>query len=78
MVPSTCCVGRDECFPSSSASLLMADTQARRWRSSSGAPGAWKLQIVKRSDAAGFEVLPKRWIVETNVCLDQPQSPPGS
>jgi transposase len=28
------------------------------------ATGAWKLQIVKRSDAAGFEVLPKRWIVE--------------
>ena len=26
--------------------------------------GAWNLQIVKRSDAAGFEVLPKRWIVE--------------
>jgi putative transposase len=26
--------------------------------------GAWKLQIVKRSDAPGFEVLPKRWIVE--------------
>ena len=26
--------------------------------------GAWKIQIVKRSDAAGFEVLPKRWIVE--------------
>ena len=27
--------------------------------------GAWKLQIVMRSDAAkGFEVLPKRWIVE--------------
>src|SRR5262245_39350832 len=26
--------------------------------------GAWRLQIVKRSDAAGFEVLPKRWIVE--------------
>ena len=25
--------------------------------------GAWSLQIVKRSDAAGFEVLPKRWIV---------------
>ena len=24
--------------------------------------GAWRLQIVKRSDAAGFEVLPKRWI----------------
>jgi transposase len=26
--------------------------------------GAWRLQIVKRSDAAGFEALPKRWIVE--------------
>ena len=26
--------------------------------------GAWKIQIVKRSDRPGFEVLPKRWIVE--------------
>ena len=26
--------------------------------------GAWSLQIVKRSDVAGFEVLPKRWVVE--------------
>jgi transposase len=26
--------------------------------------GGWKLEIVKRSDTAGFEVLPKRWIVE--------------
>ena len=42
----------------------MADMQERRWRSSSGARGVWRLQIVKRSDAAGFEVLPKRWIVE--------------
>ncbi|MGB9316803.1 MAG: transposase, partial [Pseudolabrys sp.] len=24
----------------------------------------WRLRIVKRSGAAGFEVLPKRWIVE--------------
>ena len=29
------------------------------------AAGCWKIQIVKRSDAAkGFVVLPKRWIVE--------------
>jgi transposase len=26
--------------------------------------GSWTLQIVKRTAAAGFEVLPKRWIVE--------------
>jgi putative transposase len=26
--------------------------------------GAWKLEIVKRSDVSGFEVLPKRWIAE--------------
>ena len=26
--------------------------------------GAWKLEIVKRSDVPGFAVLPKRWIVE--------------
>ena len=26
--------------------------------------GTWKLEIVKRRDANGFEVLPKRWIVE--------------
>jgi transposase len=32
--------------------------------------GAWSLQIVKRSDAAGFEVLPKRWIV--TVCTMLP------
>ena len=25
---------------------------------------AWKLEIVKRTDVSGFEVLPKRWIVE--------------
>jgi transposase len=26
--------------------------------------GTWKLEIVARSNTAGFEVLPKRWIVE--------------
>ena len=26
--------------------------------------GTWRVQIVKRSDLTGFEVLPKRWIVE--------------
>ena len=34
--------------------------------------GAWKLEIVRRSDARGFQVLPKRWIVE-RTCLDQSQ-----
>jgi transposase len=63
--PSTCCAVHDGCSRSSSASLLMVGGYAGEkmalvvWRT-----GAWKLQIVKRSDAAGFEVLPKRWIVE--------------
>ena len=64
MAPSTCCVGRDACFPSSSGSLRMADMRARRWQYVVWRTGAWKLQIVKRSDAPGFVVLPKRWIVE--------------
>ena len=64
MEPSTCCVGRDECFLSSSASLLMADTQAEKMALVAWRTGTWRLQIVKRSDAVGFEVLPKRWIVE--------------
>ncbi len=38
--------------------------------------GAWKLEIVKRSNIDGFEVLLKRWIVERTFA-DQPQSPPG-
>jgi len=28
------------------------------------ATGSWKIEIVKRSNAKGFVVLPKRWIVE--------------
>jgi transposase len=31
--------------------------------------GTWRLQIVKRSDVAGFEVLPKRWIVTVRTML---------
>ena len=42
--------------------------------------GVWRLHIVKRSDATGFEVLPKRWIVDCReeVCMDQSQSLVGS
>lgn len=29
-----------------------------------GSTGCWKIEIVKRSDAHRFVVLPKRWIVE--------------
>ncbi len=35
--------------------------------------GAWSLQIVRRSDVAGFEVLPKRWIVERTFCCSVPE-----
>ena len=61
---STCCVERDDCSRSSNASLLMADTRGRKMALTVWRTGAWSLQIVKRSDIAGFEVLPKRWIVE--------------
>ena len=57
------CAGRDDYSRSSNAFLPTADTRDKMamtvWRT-----GAWSLQIVKRSDAAGFEALPKRWIVE--------------
>ena len=64
MEHSIFCAGRDDCSRSSSAFLPMADMRDDKmalvvWRT-----GAWKLEIVKRSHAAGFEVLPKRWIVE--------------
>ena len=29
--------------------------------------GVWSLQITKRSNATGFEVLPKRWTVESTL-----------
>ena len=38
--------------------------------------GSWKIEIVKRSDLHRFVVLPKRWIVERTLRLDQPQSAP--
>ena len=32
--------------------------------------GRWTLEIVKRSDSAqGFEIIPRRWVVETGVVL---------
>lgn len=39
--------------------------QGARTAAAVRAIGAWEIEIVKRSDTAtGFEVLPKRWIVE--------------
>ena len=64
MAPSTCCVGRDDYSRSSNAFLLNGAYAGRKMAMTVWRTGAWRLQIVKRSDAAGFEVLPKRWIVE--------------
>ena len=60
MEHSIFCAERADCSRSSSAFLPMVDMPEARWRSLCGAPGAWKLEIVKRSNAAGFEVLPKQ------------------
>jgi len=39
--------------------------QGPRAATAAARTGSWKLQIVKRRDAAiGFEIIPKRWIVE--------------
>jgi transposase len=64
MVLSICCAGHEDCSRSSNAFLLMADYAGRKMALTVWRTGVWRLQIVKRSDAAGFEVLPKRWIVE--------------
>ena len=37
--------------------------------------GAWRLQIVKRTDAHRFVVLPKRWVVERTFAWISPQPP---
>jgi transposase len=46
-----------------------------------GAPSqivAWTVEIVKRSDTAkGFELLPRRWVVERTFALAQSKPPPG-
>lgn len=47
--------------------LIWADSgyNARKLADAFANMGRWKLEIVKRSDAAkGFEVLPRRWVVE--------------
>src|SRR5258705_7523861 len=64
MEHSICCAGHADCSPSSSASLPTVAMREKKmalvvWRT-----GTWKLEIVKRPDAIGFEVLSKRWIVE--------------
>ena len=72
MAPSTCCAGRDDYSRSSNAFLPTGGYAGRKMAMTVWRTGAWRLQIVKRSDAAGFEVLPKRWIVErTFACISR-------
>ena len=63
MVLSTCCAAR-RLFPFIERIFADGGYAGRKMALTVWRTGAWKLQIVKRSDAAGFEVLPKRWIVE--------------
>ena len=62
-VPSTCCAERDECSRSSNVFLLTADTRGKKWQRRFGAR---RLEVANRQAIKldGFEVLPKRWIVE--------------
>lgn len=54
-----CCAGPGGPSPSSDAAY-----QGPKVARAVAATGAWKIQIVKRSDAHRFVVLPKCWIVE--------------
>ena len=64
MVPAKCCGRRAVCFPSSTASLRMQGIKGPGVAKAVADTGCWNIEIVKRSDAHRFVVLPKRWIVE--------------
>ncbi|MET4448605.1 transposase [Bradyrhizobium sp. GM2.2] len=63
---------RARCPVQHSLPLPLAAPYLRRWRlcrrkaqGGAGKIGRWTVEIIKRSDAAqGFEVLPRRWVVE--------------
>ena len=65
--------------------LSLAAPRLRRWwlcrRQAAEGPAKtrrWTIEIIKRSDAAqGFDLLPRRWVVERTLRLAQSQSPPG-
>jgi len=51
-------------FPFIERIFADAGYQAKKTAESVAATGRWVLQIVKRTDAHRFVVMPKRWIVE--------------
>lgn len=51
-------------FPSLIKILADGAYQGPRVEAAVRAIADWQIEIVKRSDAAGFKILPKRWIVE--------------
>ena len=51
-------------FPFIAKIFADAGYQGPKMARTIAATGPWKMEIVKRSDAKGFVVLPKRWIVE--------------
>jgi transposase len=64
-VRAICCARRGDPSRSSNASSPTPATRGQGWLTSSPGPArGWALQIVKRSDAHRFVILPKRWIVE--------------
>ena len=51
-------------FPFIEKIFAAAGYQGPKMARTIAATGCWSIEIVKRSDAKGFVVLPKRWIVE--------------
>ena len=51
-------------FPFIGVIFADAGYQGPKMKRAVAATGAWKVEIVKRTDAHRFVILPKRWIVE--------------
>ena len=69
MVPGLSSRPSISCFPgfaiSSPTASITAPTCVRPLREALATFGNWTIEIVKRTaDAAGFQLLPRRWVVE--------------
>src|SRR6516164_9971758 len=63
MGPSSSSRPSISCFPGCDISSPIVSTTAPNWRDALAKFADWTIEIVKRT-AAGFQLLPRRWVVE--------------